>query len=106
MIDLKEATEISKLCFRCNVVKGDWIMGPRGVRIRVSDDGVNYREILAQDIADLKQADKDGIYPYEYSFAPVSARYVEVTVRSGKLPDWHPGKGNSAFIFVDELNLY
>lgn len=32
--------------------------------------------------------------------------YVEVTVRSGKLPDWHPGKGNSAFIFVDELNLY
>ena len=106
VIDLKEATEIGKLCFRCNVVKGDWIMGPRGVRIRVSDDGVNYREVLAQDIADFKQADKDGIYPYEYSFAPVSARYVEVTIRNGNLPDWHPGKGNPAFIFVDELNLY
>lgn len=106
VIDLKQPTEISKLAFHCNVVKGDWIMGPRGIRIRVSDDGKNFREVLSQDIADLQQSDKDGIYPYEYSFDPVKTRYVEITLRNGTLPDWHPGKGYPAFIFVDELELY
>ena len=106
VIDLKEPTEISKLRFRCNVVKGDWIMGPSGVSVQVSDDGTNFREIHSEVIADLQQEDKDGLYPYEYTFSPTTARYVRVIVRSSKLPQWHPGKGYPAFVFVDELDLY
>ena len=35
-----------------------------------------------------------------------TARYVRFEATSfGKIPDWHPGHGDSAFIFVDELLL-
>lgn len=106
VIDLKEPAEIHQLSFHCNVVKGDWIMGPRGVRIRLSDDGVNYREVVSREIPDLQQKDKDGIYPYSFEFVPQKARFVEVTIQNGPLPDWHPGKGYPAFVFVDELEVY
>ena len=81
-------------------------MGPSGVSVQVSDDGTNFREIHSEVIADLQQEDKDGLYPYEYTFSPTTARYVRVIVRSSKLPQWHPGKGYPAFVFVDELDLY
>ena len=36
--------------------------------------------------------------------APRRARYVRVRARNfGRIPDWHPGRGSPAFIFVDEI---
>ena len=93
-IDLKQPVEISQVAFNTNVVKGDWIMGAAGVTVKVSEDGK---------IPSLKQSDKDGIYPQEVTFAPVKARYVEVIIKSDKLPAWHGGAGNPAYLFVDEI---
>jgi len=32
------------------------------------------------------------------------ARYVRITARNyGVIPDWHPGSGGHAWIFVDEI---
>ena len=42
-IDLKEPTEIQKVSFNTNVVKGDWIMGASAVTVKVSDDGKNFK---------------------------------------------------------------
>ena len=33
----------------------------------------------------------------------VKARYVEVIIKSDKLPAWHGGAGNPAYLFVDEI---
>ena len=104
-IDLKEPTEFSKVSFNTNVVKGDWIMGAAGVTVKVSDDGQNFKEIASKTIPSLGKDDKDGLYPQEISFDPVKARYVEVIIKSDKLPTWHGGAGNPAFLFVDEINL-
>lgn len=103
VIDLKEPAEIQKVAFNTNVVKGDWIMGAAGITVKVSDDGKNFREVASKKIADLKQTDKDGLYPQEISFSPVKTRYVEVIIPSGTLPKWHGGAGNAAFLFVDEI---
>ena len=105
VIDLKEPTEFSKVSFNTNVVKGDWIMGAVGVTVKVSDDGQNFKEIASKTIPSLGKDDKDGLYPQEISFDPVKARYVEVIIKSDKLPTWHGGAGNPAFLFVDEINL-
>lgn len=102
-IDLKQPVEISKIAFNTNVVKGDWIMGAAGVTVKVSEDGKDFKEVVSKTIPSLKQSDKDGIYPHEITFAPVKARYVEVIVKSDKLPAWHGGAGNPAFLFVDEI---
>ena len=102
-IDLKQPVEISQVAFNTNVVKGDWIMGAAGVTVKVSEDGKNFKEIVSKTIPPLKQSDKDGIYPQEVTFAPVKARYVEVIIKSDKLPAWHGGAGNPAYLFVDEI---
>ena len=103
VIDLKEPTEFSKVSFDTNVMKGDWIMGATGVTIKVSDDGQTFREVASESIPSLQQKDADGIYPQEISFDTQKARYVEVIIRNGKLPSWHGGAGNLAYIFVDEI---
>lgn len=104
-IDLKEPTEIQKVSFNTNVVKGDWIMGASAVTIKVSDDGKNFKEVASKKIPELTQNDKDGLYPQEISFAPVKARYVEIIINSSKLPKWHGGAGSPAFLFVDEIEI-
>lgn len=105
IIDLKEPTEISRVGFTANVVKGDWIMGPTEIVVNGSDDGTTFREIASAKIAELKQTDPDGLYPQEITFNPVKTRYVEVIIRSGRLPAWHGGAGKAAFIFIDEIGI-
>lgn len=104
-IDLKEPMEFSKISFNTNVVKGDWIMGAEGVTVKVSDDGKNFKQVYSKRIPTLSKNDKDGIYPHEVTFTPVKARYVEVIIKSGKLPSWHGGAGNPAYVFVDEIKI-
>ena len=105
VIDLKEPTEFSRVAFNTNVVKGDWIMGAAGITVKVSDDGQTFKEVAAKTIPSLGKDDKDGLYPQEITFTPVKARYVEVIIKSDKLPAWHGGAGNPAFLFVDEINI-
>ena len=105
VIDLKEPTEFNRVAFNTNVVKGDWIMGAAGITVKVSDDGQTFKEVAAKTIPSLGKDDKDGLYPQEITFTPVKARYVEVIIKSDKLPAWHGGAGNPAFLFVDEINI-
>lgn len=103
VIDLKTPTEFSIISFNTNVVKGDWIMGATKIVVKISDDGKTFREIANKAIPVLKQDDKDGLYPQEITFKPVTARYVEVIIKGSKLPSWHGGAGSDAFLFVDEI---
>ena len=105
VIDLKGATEISKIKFSTNVVKGDWIMDAGEIIVRVSDNGKTFREIAKEVLPEMKATDKDGIYPHEISFASVKANYVQVTIKKVSLPSWHGGAGSPAFIFVDEIEV-
>ena len=105
VIDLKGATEISKIKFSTNVVKGDWIMDAGEIIVRVSDDGKTFREIAKEVLPEMKATDKDGIYPHEISFPSVKANYVQVTIKKVSLPSWHGGAGSPAFIFVDEIEV-
>ena len=105
VIDMKRATEISKIKFSTNVVKGDWIMDAGEIIVRVSDDGKTFREIAKEVLPEMKATDKDGIYPHEISFASVKANYVQVTIKKVSLPSWHGGAGSPAFIFVDEIEV-
>jgi hypothetical protein len=40
------------------------------------------------------------------TFPSTKTRYIRVRARTyGPLPSWHPGAGNPAFIFCDEIML-
>lgn len=106
VIDLQQPTEISSAAIATCVEKGDWIFDARGFAVEVSDDGQKFSPVASEDYPVMKASDRNGIYTHKLTFDPVKARYVKVTARSERqIPDWHGGKGNLGFLFVDEIVL-
>ncbi|HEU4903653.1 MAG TPA: discoidin domain-containing protein, partial [Flavisolibacter sp.] len=82
---------------------GSWIWMPRSVSFEASSDGKNF-----QTLGEIKNDinDKDYQASVKEFGLPVkaTARYIRVkAVNYGKIPDWHPGNGGNAHIFIDEL---
>jgi predicted alpha-1,2-mannosidase len=105
VVDLGSVQDVRRVAMGFLQDVGSWILMPRRVRVEVSEDGITYRAlgVVANDISDRASA------PVTRDFAvtvtsPARARYVRVTVeRYGRLPDWHPGKGEEAWFFADEI---
>jgi len=77
---------------------------PTDLVVSVSPDGVDYREVgrVVNQVPD----DRWGVVRAEMvvDAGGEEARYVRLVAHSyGTIPDWHPGHGGAAFIFVDEI---
>ncbi len=105
VIDMQEPTEISKASIRTNVVTGDWIYDASEIMVETSDDDETYTLAARKEITDDNTDHWAKIMSHEVDFDSVTARYFKVTVKPNVMPDWHPGKGRRAFIFVDEVVL-
>lgn len=104
VIDLQRETEIKRVGGGFLQDARPWIWMPTRIEFEVSTDGTNFRKVaeIKTDVAvdDMKPQIKD----YRQEIAPVKARYVRVRAYNlGKIPAWHPGAGDDAFIFADEI---
>ena len=106
VIDLEQPAEMQHVRFHALTNKGAWIYNPIQVKVLVSDDGENFREVAQKDIPISTWEDRDGIFAYEVDFEPVTAKYVEVVISGYDLPEDHSGFGNPAWIFVDEIEVW
>lgn len=104
-IDLLQPTEISKAEIRNAVVTGDWIFDASEIIIESSADNQSFAPVTSVTFTDEKGEHRADISSHSLTFEPVTARYFRVTVKPSLMPEWHPGKGNRAFIFVDEIRL-
>jgi predicted alpha-1,2-mannosidase len=104
VIDLQRETEIKRVGGGFLQDARPWIWMPTRIEFEVSSDGVNYVKV-----ADIKtDVDPRDMTPtirdYKQDIRLVKARYVRVRAYNlGKIPSWHPGAGDDAFIFVDEI---
>ncbi|MDE5639604.1 MAG: family 20 glycosylhydrolase, partial [Odoribacter sp.] len=106
VIDLGKPTEITEVVMNTCVEKGDWVFDARGIAVEVSEDGKAYTKVASESYPEMKQTDRNGVYTHALTFNPVSARFVKVIALSEtKIPAWHGGKGNPAFLFVDEISI-
>ena len=104
VIDLQRETEIKRVGGGFLQVARSWIWMPTKVELEVSNDNASWKKVaeIKTDVApeDMKEQFKD----YVQTISPVKARYLRVKATNlGKIPDWHPGAGFDAFIFVDEI---
>lgn len=105
-IDMQQPVEISNVELSTCVEKGDWVFDARGFSVEVSDDGKIFTKVASEEYPVMTEADRNGIYNHKLTFNPVKTRYVRVVALSEKIiPDWHSGKGNPGFLFVDEVTL-
>lgn len=104
-IDLKTPTEISYFQINCMQQVQPWILLPQHVDFYVSEDGINWQLVskVTHDVSDHNL--KPQIHKFSYSPTQhLKARFVKVVVKSyGKLPAWHNGAGNNAWVFIDEF---
>ncbi|NLZ94438.1 MAG: family 20 glycosylhydrolase, partial [Bacteroidales bacterium] len=106
VIDMLQPTEISSLEFSTNVVTGDWIFDAEEVVVEASNDNENFETLVAK--KDLNTIDEhwEEVVDHNYTFDATTARYFKVSIKSlHEMPDWHAGKGRSAYVFVDEIVL-
>lgn len=81
-----------------------WIFMPETMEVSLSEDGINYA--LAGAAINTTDRKKEGGFPEELQvkFAETPARYVRVKATNGGVcPSWHPGAGDTTWIFADEI---
>lgn len=103
-IDLQRETEIKRVGGGFLQNARSWIWMPTRIVFETSMDGVTFTKAaeIKTDVApdDMKEQIRD----YVKNISPVKIRYVRVHAYNlGKIPGWHPGAGDDAFIFVDEI---
>ncbi|MDD4452875.1 MAG: beta-N-acetylhexosaminidase, partial [Proteiniphilum sp.] len=86
-------------------VTGDWIFDASEIIIESSADNKTFVPVVTEAVTDEHKDHWAEISSHKLSFEPVEARYFKVTVKPSLIPEWHAGKGNRAFIFVDEIRL-
>ncbi|MFJ1474514.1 family 20 glycosylhydrolase [Capnocytophaga cynodegmi] len=105
VIDLVDATEISKVAFNANVITGDWIYDARSFYVAISDDGKNFQEVASETYPQEAEGHKSEIRTHSLSFNPTKTRYVKIKIASEQsIPNWHTqAKGKLGFLFIDEI---
>ncbi len=82
-----------------------WIFVPEKVNYYVSEDGKNFQKIAG--ITHKIPLDNLKILTNDFRAKlnrPLKARYLRVeAINIGVCPEWHPGKGQKAWIFADEI---
>ena len=105
VIDMLEPTEVSEASIRTAVVTGDWIYDASEVIVESSNDDISYSQVAKKSIVDDRTDHWEDIMSHKVDFDATTSRYFKITVKPGIMPEWHPGKGRRAFIFVDEVVL-
>ena len=105
MVDLRKPRRIRLISAGFCQDARSWIWMPRTVHYSVSSDGVSFTPAAS---IDTPVSDRDlEVRRWECSAkVDVEARYVKVWAENyGAIPEWHPGAGYPAFIFIDEITV-
>jgi hypothetical protein len=102
-LDLGKKTEFNTISINFLSNQASWIFLPYEIEVLAGNNTDHMNPI---DIASFGKAIKNltvGKHTYEYE-GKVHARYIKIIARNiGKCPEWHPGKGENAWVFVDEI---
>lgn len=84
---------------------GAWIFPPTKISVYVAGEDAHYRLVSAEILTiDNSQKPEEGRHTYVLRFPPERCTWVRVVAEPwGMLPEWHPGKGTPAWLFVDEI---
>jgi hypothetical protein len=105
VIDLGVPTTFRKISASFLRNHGAWIFLPRQMKVMVSDDGANFKDLGVSALPAPVAQESNGS-----TLATVSqsakARYIKLVAENiGQCPSWHPGAGGKAWIFADEVTV-
>jgi len=104
-LDLGREMAVREASIRCIQDANAWIFLPREVRFEGSDDGREWFVLgtAAHDVPDKEQ--RKTIHEFT-GMVDRPLRHLRVVADNfGVCPDWHPGRGEACWLFVDEIRL-
>jgi len=104
VLDLGELQKVRTISTRFLQDASAWILLPCSVIAAWSTDGEYWTDLQpsGHDVPDRVQ--DVVIREFTFELGGVTARYLRVKASNfGELPDWHPGRGQPSWIFVDEI---
>jgi hexosaminidase len=107
MVDLGEHTDTVSVSVGFMQEPGSWIFLPVKVEFSASSDGINFRTISSQKTTDSPRKEEVLIKEYTCNLSSSKTgqtRFIRITAKNrGICPKWHPGKGQPAWLFADEI---
>jgi hexosaminidase len=105
-VDMKKVTPIYKISAGFYQRNDSWIFQPLSVEFSYSMDGTTFKTIEKINNEISPKEEETVIKDFIAEFKPVKARYVRIQADNmGICPDWHPGAGEKAWIFADEIMI-
>ncbi|MDO8365958.1 MAG: chitobiase/beta-hexosaminidase C-terminal domain-containing protein [Saprospiraceae bacterium] len=89
--------------------QGAWIFLPQKVEVYVPIKGTNEWALLVQkSMNTAEKVDKSRSYGLllDLEDQPKTSQLILKIYPITQLPEWHPGKGNPAWLFIDEVKVY
>ena len=101
IIDLKKAKNISQVELNYLSSTGNWIFPPASFEVSFSNDGKIFNHSKKTKISQQKSQDYIDVSTLTFNR---NSRYVKIIVEGiGNCPANHPGAGNPAWFFIDEI---
>jgi hypothetical protein len=105
VITLNNEREIKKVATSFLQDQKPWIFFPMEYVISISSDGKNFTEVVKEKMTVGKDDEKASTKLWSHLIGK-RAKYIKVWAKNyGKIPEWHPGKGGDAYIFIDEIEV-
>ncbi|HSG27687.1 MAG TPA: hypothetical protein VLA34_04340, partial [Candidatus Krumholzibacterium sp.] len=106
MVDLGSERDISRVSAGFLHDQGAWIFLPRKVEFAVATGGDDFTVVASLDNPLDDRQEGAEIWQAASGELGLRARFVRVRATAiGTCPEWHPGAGNKAWIFVDEIEI-
>ncbi len=103
-MDFGKPTAVNSVSMRFLQNTYNWILAPYTIEIYTSTDGKNYKLIKQENLQPKLQLSGCIVNPVSVRNVSCTTRYLRVVAKNpGKLPSWHPAKGNDSYLFVDEI---
>jgi hypothetical protein len=107
VVGFKQTKPLKSAYLNAFIDIGAYIFPIKSIVAMGSNDGKNFEKITEVNFPDGKESDPRGAISLNCDFPDgTSYKYYKFTVANlKKLPSWHRGKGEAAWVFVDELFL-
>ncbi|MBK6281410.1 MAG: hypothetical protein IPF54_00965 [Draconibacterium sp.] len=107
VVGFKQSKPLKSMYLNALIDIGAYIFPIKSVVVEGSNDSKNFEKITEAKFPDGLESDARGAKSFNCDFPEgTSFQYYKFTVANlKKLPSWHRGKGEPAWIFVDELFL-
>ncbi len=104
VIDLRKETTVTAITAGFLQITSSWIFFPTTVQFEVATDTLHFVSVGTEELPVAQKNEEPVIKDIRKEFPATKARYIRVRgTNVGLCPEWHPGKGDRAWLFIDEI---